>query len=147
MGDFRGGIVARVFDDAFTHLEREIQSRKIEIPAFELLNDAHRLNIVIERRPVRAHQFVQLFLAGVAKGRMSNVVSERKSFGKICIEAQRFSDRPCNLCDFKRVREPIAKMVGVARGENLRLCFETPERAGVNNAVAVAREFSAVWVG
>src|SRR5438132_724708 len=89
--------------------ESKIAPRKIEIPAFELLNDAHRLNIVIERRPVRAHQFVQLFLAGVAKGRMSNVVSERKSFGKICIEAQRFSDRPCNLCDFKRVREPIAK--------------------------------------
>ena len=42
--------------------------------------------------------------------------------------------------------QPIAKMIGEAGAENLRFCFEPPERARVDDAVAVARIFAAVGV-
>jgi hypothetical protein len=42
------------------------------------------------------------------------------------------------------VSEPIAKVIGIPDGEDLRLSFEAAEGAGVNDAVAVARIFAAV---
>src|SRR5262245_55583034 len=44
------------------------------------------------------------------------------------------------------MRQAIAKVVGITGGENLRLGFEAPECAGMNDAVAVAGKFGAVWV-
>src|ERR1700682_2013590 len=55
---FRAGIIARMLDDALAHFAGEIQARKIEIALFELLDDAQRVEIVIEMAAVRAHQFV-----------------------------------------------------------------------------------------
>src|ERR1700723_354871 len=43
-----------------------------------------------------------------------------------------------HLRDFEGVREAITEMIGVARGEDLRLGFEAAESAGVDDAVAVA---------
>jgi hypothetical protein len=42
------------------------------------------------------------------------------------------------------VSEPVAKVVGVAAGENLRFGFEAAKGASVNDAVAVALEVVAV---
>ncbi len=59
-------------------------------------------------------------------------------------------ERPGNgagdLRDFESVREAIAKMVGIARGENLRFGFQAAERARMNHAVAVARVIVAIRV-
>jgi len=42
------------------------------------------------------------------------------------------------------VREAIAKMVGIAGGEDLRFCFQAAKSARMDNAIAVARIFGAV---
>src|SRR6267143_375676 len=89
---FRGGIVARMFDDAFANFKAEIQAGKIEIALFELLDDAQRVQIVIEMAAVRAHQFVELSLAGVTKGRMADIVDESKRFGELGVQAKRGSN-------------------------------------------------------
>src|SRR6266849_5459202 len=118
---FRGGIVARMLDDALANFKAEIQAGKIEISLFELLDDAQRVQIVIEKAAVRAHQF-----------------------GELGVQAKRGSNGARDLRDFERVRQPVAEVIGIARGENLRLGFEAPEGSGVNDAVAIARVNAAV---
>src|SRR5882762_10435520 len=83
LGELRklhGGIVARMLDDALANFKGEIQTWKIEIALFELLNDAQRVQIVIEKTPVRAHQLVELSLAGMPERRMADVVDESQRF-------------------------------------------------------------------
>src|ERR1700735_896126 len=44
------------------------------------------------------------------------------------------------------MREAIAKMIGEARGKNLRLGLEPAESAGMDDAIAIAREVGAIRV-
>src|SRR5882762_2448337 len=85
---FRGGIIARMLDDALADLKGEVQAGKIEIALFELIDDAQGMQIVIEMAAVHAHQLVELSLAGVTKRRMADVVDERKRFGELRVQAQ-----------------------------------------------------------
>jgi len=110
----------------------------------ELFDDSKRMQIVIEATAVRGHQFVELAFAGVTEGRVANIVNERESFGEFGVQAERGGDGAGDLGDFERMRQAIAEMIGIARGENLRFGFETPKRAGMNDAVAVARVVTAV---
>ncbi len=84
------------------------------------------------------------FLAGVAEGRMADVVDQSQGLGEIDVEAQRSGDGAGDLRDFEGVGEAVAEVVGVAAGEDLRLGFQAAESAGVNDAVAVALEIVAV---
>jgi len=43
MWKFRGGMIARMLDDAFANLKRKIQTRKIDITLLKLFNDAERV--------------------------------------------------------------------------------------------------------
>ena len=141
---FRRGVIARMFDDAFAHFEGEIQAGKIEIALLELLDDAQRVQIVIEALAVLAHALVELLFAGVAEGRMADVVDQRQRLGKIRIQTQRAGNGASDLRDFQSVRQAIAKMIGKAGGENLRLRFQPAESARMDDAVAVARVVVAV---
>ena len=140
----RSGIIARMFDDAFANFEGEIQSRKIEIALLELFDDVERVKIVIEALAVLAHAEVELLFAGVAEGRVADVVRQGQRFGKIGIQMQSAGNGAGHLRDFESVGEAIAKMIGVARGEDLRFGFEAAEGAGMNDAVAVARVVVAI---
>src|SRR5882724_1756706 len=133
-----------MLDDAFANFKSEIQAGKIEVTLFELLDDAQRVQIVIEKTAVRPHQFVELSLAGMPEGRMADIVDESKRFGELGVQAQRGSDGARDLRDFQRMRQPVAEVVGIARGENLRLGFEAPEGSRVNDAVAISRISAAV---
>ncbi len=70
-----------MLDDAFANFKRKIQAGEIEIALLELFDDAQRVQIVVETAAVRAHQFVQLAFAGMAEGRMADVVDESERFG------------------------------------------------------------------
>src|SRR6266851_1851567 len=144
---FGGGIIARMLDDAFANFKREIQAGKIKVALLELFDDTERVEIVIETAAPRAHQFVELAFAGMAERRMANIVDKSKRFGKLGVQPQRRGDGTGNLCDFQCVRQAIAKMVGVARGENLRLGFKTAKSAGMDDAIAVTRVDTAVRMG
>jgi hypothetical protein len=133
-----------MLDDAFANLEGEIQAGKTEIGTLKLFDDAKRLEIVIEARAVRAHQFVELVFASVAEGRMPDVMDEGESFGKFRVKAERRGNRASDLRNFQSMREPIAKMIGITDGEDLRLGFKAAEGTRVNDAVTVPRVFAAV---
>ena len=77
-----------MLDDALADLKGEVQPGKIEVALFELIDDAQGMQIVIEMAAVRAHQLVELSLAGVTKRRMADVVDERKRFGELRVQAQ-----------------------------------------------------------
>jgi len=82
----------------------------------------------------------------MAKGRVADIVHQCQRLNQFRVDAQSSGNGAGNLGNFKRVGQPVAKMIGEAGAENLRLCFEPPERAGMDDAVAVARIFTAVGV-
>src|SRR2546429_7656930 len=43
---FSFGIIARMFDDAFAHFKREIETGKIQVALLEVLDNAKRVQIV-----------------------------------------------------------------------------------------------------
>src|SRR5258706_4996497 len=105
------------------------------------------MQIVIETAALRAHQIVELAFTGMAERRMANIVDESERFRKLGVQPQRGGDGAGNLCDFQRMRQAIAKMVGIARRENLRLGFKAAKSAGMNDAVAVTRVGTSVRMG
>src|SRR6202044_1467711 len=116
--------------DAFAHLEREIQAGKIQVALLELFDDAKRVQIMVEVVAVLPHAQVQLLFACVTEGRMTYVVYQGQSLGKLGIQPQRVRNGARNLRDLYRVRQTIAKVVGVTRGENLRLGFQATKGTG-----------------
>jgi hypothetical protein len=110
----------------------------------ELLNDVKSMQIVIEEAAVCAHQFVEFAFTGVTERRVADIVNEREGFGEFGVQAERRGHGAGDLRDFERMRQAIAEMVGVARGEDLRFGFEAAKRAGMNDAVAVSRVVAAV---
>jgi len=101
----------------------------------------------LKEPPRAAHQFVEFAFAGMTKRRVADVVHEGKGFNKLGVQSQRGGDGAGNLCYFQRVRQPIAEMVRVTRGENLRLGFQSAKSTGMDDAVAVPRVGTAVRMG
>src|SRR5580765_8923814 len=106
-----------MFDDAFANFKRQIESGKIQITLLELLDDSQRLQIMVEAVSMRTQQFIELALARVAEGRVPDVVHQGQGFGEIGVEFERAGDGTGDLRDFQSVREAVAEMVGIPRGE------------------------------
>ena len=85
-------------------------------------------------------------LAGVAEGRVAEVVREHHRLGEVLVHAQRARDGARDLAALERVREPVPVVVALVVDEDLRLVLEPAERARVHDAVAVALERGAVGV-
>jgi hypothetical protein len=135
-----------MLDDPFANLERQIQAGKIQISLFELLDDAQRMKIVIEVVSVFAHADVQLLFAAMPEWRVAHIVDERKRLRKVFVEPKRPRNSARDLRDFDGMRQAVAEVVREARGKDLRLRFQPPEGACVDDAVAVARVGVAVGV-
>ena len=78
-----GAVVARVLDDALAHAQRQIESAMRGVPLLEVLDDAQRVNIVVEAAAVTAQAAVERPLSSVAEGRMTDVVDECERFGEV----------------------------------------------------------------
>ena len=89
---------------------------------------------------VRPHRLVERVAAGMAEGRMAEIVRERQGLGEIVVEMQRPRDRARDLRHFERMRQPRPVMVAFVIDEHLRLVLQASECGGVNHAVAVALE-------
>ena len=96
---------------------------------------------------VLPHAKVELVFPRMSEGRVADVVNEGQRFGKIGIEVEGSCNSAGDLRNLERVGEAIAKMVGVARGEDLRFGFEAAKGSRMNYAVAVARIIIAIRVG
>ena len=133
----------RVLDDAFAHFERQVQPAKRCIADFEVFHDAQCVQVVVEksragawrrRAPFRRH----------ARRADARCRGREPAFqpGRCSVRAeQRWSSR---LGHFQRMREAIAKMIGMPKCEDLRFIFEAAESACMNDAVPVALEIIAV---
>ena len=77
-------------------------------------------------------------LAGVAERRVAEVVAERDRLGQLFVQPQHLGDRPRDLRDLERVRQPRAVVVAGRREEHLRLVLQPAERLAVDDAVAIA---------
>jgi hypothetical protein len=94
-----------------------------------------------------AHAPIELLLARVCEGWMTDIVGERERLGEVLVQRQRNGNGTGDLRDFNGVGEPVAEMVGEALAKDLSLAFQTAECAGVNDAVAIALELSPVGMG
>ena len=149
-----GGIVARVFHDAFADGEGEIEPAKCRIALLKPGHDAQRMKVVIEAQAVRAKGLVERFLAGVAEGRMPDIVRQSQRFGKFHIQSQSCGHGARNLGDLESVGETAAEMVGKPFGgqacEDLRLPGQAAKGARVQDAGSVACKWRAIgmrWLG
>jgi hypothetical protein len=139
-------VISRVFNDAFADFKCQIQAVETDVTMLEVLHDAEGVQVVIEAAAVGTHQLVEFSFTGMAEGRMANIVHQGQCLDEFRVDAQGGGHRPRYLGDFERVGQSIAKVVGEARAEYLRFCFEPPERSGMDYAIAVACVFAAVGV-
>ncbi len=129
-----------MLDDAFAHGEREVQAAVRGVALLEVLDDAQGVEVVVEAEAVTLQAAVEGALAGVAEGRVADVVDEGEGFGEIFVEVQGGGDGAGDLRDLDGVGEARAEVVGGAGGEDLRLAGEAAEGAGLDDALAVALE-------
>ncbi len=130
-------IKARVLLQSLAHLVAEVQAGELRVARLDHIHDAQALLVVI-KAAVIAHQFIQRLLAGVAEWRMPEVVRERDGLGEILVQPERARDGARDVCHLEGVREPRAQVIARAVEKNLRLIFQPPERAAVDDARAVA---------
>src|SRR5437773_2690535 len=76
-------------------------------------------------------------LAGVTKRRVSEIVAERDGFGQLLVQPQHLGDRPRDLRDLERMRQPRAVVIAGRREEDLRLVLQPAKRLAVDDAIAI----------
>ena len=111
LGVVGGGVVARVLDDAFADGEGEVEAAKGGVALFKPGDDAQGVEVVVEAEAVGAEALVEGFFAGVAEGRMADVVDQGESLGELGIEAEGGGQGAGDLGDFKGVGEAAAEVV------------------------------------
>ena len=120
--------------DAVPDLEGQVQALAL---VFELLDDPQALVGVVE---AEGQELAQGLFAGVAEGRVPEVVAEGDGLGQVLVEAEGLGDRPGDLGDLEAVGQPRPVVVPKGREEDLGLVFEAAEGLGVDDPVAVALE-------
>ena len=89
------------------------------------------------------HALVERVLAGMAEGRMAEVVREGQRLGQILVEPEGAGERPGDLADLDGMGQPGAEMVALVIDEDLRLVLEPAEGGGMDDPVPVALELAA----
>jgi hypothetical protein len=87
---------------------------------------------ILERRIERA-------FAGMAEGRMAEIVGKRKRFGQILVGTEVASERAGDLRHFERVGQARTVVIAFVIDEDLGLVVEPAEGRRVKDAVAIAR--------
>jgi hypothetical protein len=95
---------------------------------------------VIETTAEAAHHPVDLILAGMAEGRVADIVGQCEGFGEVLINAQNARYSPGNLRNLDRMRQPVAKVIRNPGREHLGFIFQPAERPGMDHAVAITLE-------
>ncbi len=92
-----------------------------------------------------AHAGVEFVLTGMAERRMPQVVRQRDGFGQVFGQPQAARQRARDLGDFQAVGQAGAEQVAFMVHEDLGFVFQAPERAGMDDAIAVALEFRPIF--
>jgi len=91
------------------------------VAQLEVFHDAQRMEVVVEAQAVALEALIQRALAGVAEGRMADVVDQRQHLGKVFVQSQLLGNTARDLGHFDGVGQAAAEVVGGAAGEDLRL--------------------------
>ena len=110
------------------------------VALLEVLDNAQRMQIVVEPQSVPLQALVQRALAGVPERRMADVVHQRQRLRQVLVQSQRLGHAARNLHHLDGVGQAAAKVVGRATGKHLRLARQPAEGARLHNAFAVALE-------
>jgi hypothetical protein len=102
---------------------------------------------VVEAQAVLLERAVEGALAGVAEGRVADVMYQGERLGEIFVQVEGAGYVAGDLRDLHGVGEAGSEVVGGAGGEDLGLAGETAEGAGLDDALAVALEWGSVGVG
>src|SRR5271155_3310836 len=133
-----------MFDDAFAHLESQVESAESCIAQLEIFDDAQRMQVVVKEKSVLAHGGVESFFAGVTERWMADIVHQCQRFDQLDVKAKLSCDGAGNLRDLDGVRQAIAKMIRVAASEDLGFGLKPAKSPGVNDAITVALKIVAV---
>src|SRR6266511_6283985 len=94
--------------------------------------------------PALAQAGVEHGLAGVAEGRVAEVVAQPDRLGKVLVQAERARHVASDAARLQRVRQPGAVVVALGRDEDLGLVLQPPERLRVDDPVTIALKRRAV---
>ena len=81
---------------------------------------------------------VQRLLAGMAEGRVAEVVRQRHRLGQILVQPQPAGDGAGDLRHLDAMGQPGAEVIALVVDEDLGLVLQPAEGGGVDDAVAVA---------
>ena len=141
-----------MLEDALARLETEIEPVEGRIALLERIDHAQALHIVFEAaawlvrprsrglRLVALQAGVERILAGVTEGGMSQVMCERDRLDQILVQTQAARDAARELRHLERMGQAGAEQVALVVQEDLGLVDQAPERARMDDAVAVALE-------
>ena len=109
-----------MLDQALQSFPGQVQPVEVGIAPLEPRDDPQRLGVVVEAA-VSRHAVVERVLAGMAEGRVAEIVGERQRLGEILVEPERPGERAGDLRHLDRVGQPGAVVVALVRDEDLRL--------------------------
>ena len=115
------------------------------VALLKVLDNAQRMQIVVESQPMAFQAFIQSALAGMAERRMADIVNQRQRLGQVLVQPQRLGDAARNLHHFNGVGQAAAKVVRRAAGKYLRLARQPAKRARLHNAFPVALKRRPRW--
>ena len=117
-----------MLDQALQRLPGQVQPVERGVAPLEPGHDAQRLGVVVEAAE-RRHAVVERVLAGVAEGRVAEVVRQRQRLGEILVEAERAGERAGDLRHLDRMGQAGAVVVALVEDEDLGLVLEAAEGA------------------
>jgi hypothetical protein len=130
---------AVMLGEALQRLPAEIEAGCGADRALQPRQQPQRMRIVIKAARL-PHRLLKRLLAGMAEGRVADIMREAKRLGEILVEAEHASDGAADLRHFDAVGQADAEMVPVGGDEDLRLVAEAAERNGMDDAIAIALE-------
>ncbi len=107
------------------------------VTLLKVLDNSQRVDVMVEAAAMTLEAAVQRTLAGMPKRRMADVVNQCKRLRQIFVQTKRSGGPTCDLCDFNRVGQAAAKVVGGTTGKDLGLAREPPEGTGLHDALPV----------
>ena len=137
-----GGVEQRsvVLDEPGKRRLGQVQAVERRIAMLELGDDTQSVAVVVEAA-MPGHAGVERVLAGMAEGRMAEIVAKRDRFRQVVVEPQGPGERARDLRHLDRVGEAGAEMVALVIDEHLGLVGEPAEGGRMDDPVAIALEF------
>ena len=125
-GAARTGERAVVLDHPFQGLPGEVEAGEMGVAFLEVRHHPQRLGVVVEAAE-GLHLLFQGVLAGVAEGRVAEVVGQGQGLGQVLVEAEIAAHRARDLGNLQRMGKPGAEEVALVVDEDLGLVSELAE--------------------